>query len=165
MVDLIHERKDAGEVLALIKGAAQVDGVRKPQALEHDPAQAGKAEMAMYTRELAGFDVRPIPKTQAKEAVWRVASAQARGGNIKVLRAPWNKAFFNELVNLPKGKHDDIADALGGAVGFLELDNTQPAAGVSIGTPEEIRAAMRPQGPGQHPLRRMAGTLLWGLRR
>jgi predicted phage terminase large subunit-like protein len=159
VADLVHERKDAGEVLHLVKGTAQVDGVGKPIALEHDPAQAGKAEMAMYTRELAGFDVRPIPKTQSKEAVWRVASAQARGGNIKVLRAPWNKPFFNELVNLPKGKHDDIADSLGGAVGFLELDNTQPPAGETVGTPEEIRQAMQPQGLGKHPMRRMAGMI------
>lgn len=166
VVDLQHERKDAGGVLALIKGTAQADKVFVPVALEHDPAQAGKAEMAMYQRELAGFDVRPIPKTQSKEVMWRVASAQARGGKIKVLRAPWNKAFFNELVNLPKGAHDDIADTLGGGVAFLELDNTQPAAGASVGTAEEVREAMRgaPQG-GMHPLRRMAGMLRMGARR
>jgi predicted phage terminase large subunit-like protein len=163
VADMVRERKNPGGVLELIKGTARVDGKGCTVALEHDPAQAGKAEMAMYTRELAGFDVQGIPKTTAKEAAWRPASAQCRAGNIKVLRAPWNKAFFNELENLPKGAHDDIGDSLAGAVNFLELNNVQPAAGATVGTPEEVREAYKPQG-GMHPFRRMATLLGLGVR-
>jgi predicted phage terminase large subunit-like protein len=167
VADLVHERKDPTGVLNLIKGTAQVDGVHVPVLLEHDPAQAGKAEMAMYTRELAGFIVVPIQKTQAKPVMWRIASTQARGGNIKVLDAPWNKVLFNELTNLKSdgtGRgHDDIADTLGGGIAYLELNNTQPAAGETVGTPEEIREALRT--PSQANPRRglMAGLVRRGI--
>lgn len=39
---------------------------------------------------------------------------------------------------------------------------TQPAAGVSVGTPDEVRAALQPQRPGRHPMRRVAGWLRSG---
>ena len=49
-------------------------------------------------------------------------SAQAESGNIKILRAKWNDEFFRELENFPKGKHDDIVDALSGA--FLMINQS-----------------------------------------
>ena len=65
--------------------------------------------------------------TTSKDKVTRAkpVSAQAQAGNIRVLRAPWNDAFFTELENFPDGAHDDIVDVLSGA--FNELCN-----GVSI---------------------------------
>jgi phage FluMu gp28-like protein len=38
-------------------------------------------------------------------------------------------------------------------------DTVQPPAGETVGTPEQIREAMQPQGLGKHPMRRMAGMI------
>ena len=145
VLHVARDRKRAAGVLKLIKGTAQADGIPCTVALELDPAQAGKAEGEWHVRELAGFDVRLIPPQGDKETRARPASAQAEAGKIKLLKGPWNKAFIDELENFPKGKHDDQVDGLSGAVNYLESNNVQPAAGVTVGTPEEIKTAFIPQ--------------------
>ena len=127
-----RDRKRPAGVVKLIKETARADGVACTQALEQDPAQAGKTEMEFYIAALAGFDVRAVPKRADKETAARPASAQAEAFRIKLVRGAWNKAFLDELENFPKGKHDDQVDGLSGAIGFLESDNVQPAAGQTI---------------------------------
>lgn len=56
------------------------------------------------------------------------ASAQAGAGNIKVVRGPWNEAFFTELENFPSPKtHDDQVDALSGAFNSLITSGAAPS--------------------------------------
>jgi predicted phage terminase large subunit-like protein len=42
-------------------------------------------------------------------------SAQAEAGNVKVLRAAWNAAYFDELCAFPNGTNDDQVDGSSGA--------------------------------------------------
>lgn len=146
-----RDRKRPAGVMKLIKGTAQADGIACAQALEQDPAQAGKVEADLYVTALAGFEVRPVQKRADKETAARPASSQAEQGRIKIVRGPWNKAFLDELENFPKGAHDDQVDGLSGAVNFLEADNTQPAAGETVpgnaASPvPESRAALERRG-------------------
>lgn len=135
-----RDRKRPAGVRKLIKGTARADGVKCTVVLEQDPAQAGKVEVDMYVRELAGFETRTVRPESDKETRARPASSAAENGLIKIVRGPWNKAFLDELENFPKGKHDDQVDGLSGAFNFLEGDNTQPAAGATVDPEPETYA-------------------------
>ena len=144
VLHVARDRKSPGGVMSLIKGTAQADGVGVAVVLEQDPAQAGKFEAAAYIRELSGFNVHAIPPQGAKDIRARPASAQAEAGNIKIVKGPWNKAFIDELENFtgtPKDKHDDQVDGLSGAFNWLENNNVQPPAGVTVGSPQKVREA------------------------
>ena len=105
-----------------IKKMATQDGFRTQIGIEQDPGQAGVAEADDLVRFLRGHVVRKYPVTKAKEVRAKPVSSQAEAGNIKVVRGPWNEAFFNELESFPpakdKGKDDQVA-AFSGAFNAL----------------------------------------------
>lgn len=103
----------------LVKNTASFDGYQTTVFIEQDPGSSGVADAGTYTRLLSGFDVRVTRPTKAKDVRAKGVSAQSEAGNIKILKAPWNKDFFTELENFPEGSHDDIVDVFSGA--FNEL--------------------------------------------
>lgn len=89
---------------------------------ELDPSQAGQAEMEDYmtTPELQEAGLRfckPLTSQSGDSKLLgaKAPSAQAEARNIKVLKGPWNQAFFDELEDFPEG-HDDQVDVLAGAM-------------------------------------------------
>jgi predicted phage terminase large subunit-like protein len=119
VADLKSLRDTPLAVERLVKNTALQDGHGISQIGEQDPGSAGVADAGNFARMLQGFNVRLRKVTQDKETRAKPVSAQSEAGNIKVLRAPWNEEFFNELENFPEGSHDDIVDTLSGA--FNEL--------------------------------------------
>lgn len=118
--DMARDRCNPLGVERLVKNTASADGQNTEIAIEQDPGQAGKAEAASYVRLLAGYNVRVYPVNKDKVTRAKPMSAQAEAGNIKVLRGPWNKAFFDEYEAFPtKGVKDDQVDAGSGAFGVL----------------------------------------------
>lgn len=91
----------------LIKNIATQDGHSVLIGIEQDPGSAGVADAQNFVRLLAGYAVRVRKVTKDKQTRSLPVSAQCEAGNIKVLRAPWNDAFFSELENFPEGAHDD----------------------------------------------------------
>lgn len=92
--------------------------------LEEDGGQAGKMEAQYLVASLAGYDVRTKRPTKAKEIRAAPFSAQCQAGNVKVVRAPWNDDWFDELEGFPsKDVHDDQVDGSSGA--FNELCETE----------------------------------------
>ncbi len=91
---------------------AKSDGVAVTIRIPQDPGQAGKSQAAYFVRQLAGFNIRTKRVTGDKVTRASPASAQAEAGNIKVVRGPWNEAFFAEAENFPGGAKDDQVDAL-----------------------------------------------------
>jgi phage terminase large subunit-like protein len=70
------------------------------------------------------YDVQTYPETKKKLAYWKPLAAQAKAGNVKVVRGAWNESFFRELEGVTDGSlsgHDDQADAAAGA--FLLLSD------------------------------------------
>lgn len=142
--DVVRERLRPEGVLRLIKNVASQDGLEVTQVLEEDPGQAGKAELAMLKRELDQFSVDSVPaKTarnpkagkqsippgstlSAKEIGVRPVSSAAEAGNVRVIRGPWNRAFFNEAEGFPLANHDDQMDALGGAYNYISVARRSP---------------------------------------
>jgi predicted phage terminase large subunit-like protein len=106
-------------VETLIKNTATADGRDVHISLPQDPGQAGKSQIAAMTKLLAGFTVRASPESGDKVTRFSPFSAQAEAGNVLVLRAPWNEAWFSALEGFPEAAHDDEADATSRA--FNEL--------------------------------------------
>lgn len=120
--DMRSMRNTPGQVELLIKKTAQIDTIITRIAAQQDPGSAGVLEATHFTRMLAAYDVRTRSFSSNKVTRAKPVSAAAEFGRIKVLSAPWNAAFFNELVSFPDGPHDDIVDALSGA--YNEVANT-----------------------------------------
>ncbi len=117
--DLKSIRSTPGQVEAFIKAVAEADGRAVRIVAQQDPGSAGVKEADYFVRMLRGYDVRTVTYSKDKVTRAKPVSAQAERGSIKVLRAPWNKEFFKELVSFPEGRHDDIVDALSGAYNEL----------------------------------------------
>ena len=119
VTDLKSMRDTPMNVEKLIKNTASQDGWNTRVMSQQDPGSAGKMEADYFVRMLAGSDVGTMVTSKDKLTRAKPVSAQCQIGNIKVLRAPWNDEFFNELESFPEGAHDDIVDVFSGC--FNEL--------------------------------------------
>lgn len=132
VIDVKHFRGRPEAVLRVIKDTAKSDGVECEQVFEEDPGSAGKAEIAMFYRELSGHHVSAVRVTKKKVVRARPASSQVEAGNVRLVRAPWNEGFLTELEGFadwdtvetppPVLPHDDQVDAFSGM--FTALANT-----------------------------------------
>jgi predicted phage terminase large subunit-like protein len=124
--DLVSMRDTPGQVANFIKTVAANDTRVVKVVANQDPGSAGVLEAEHFTKMLVGYNVKTyvVPRDQTtgkRDKVTRAkpVSAQCEAGNVWVLRAPWNDAFFGELENFPEGAHDDIVDSLSGAFNDL----------------------------------------------
>lgn len=115
VADMVRLQDSPLGVQNAIKNTAAQDGIMTRVGIEQDPGQAGVSEVDLLIRLLTGYPVKPYKATKDKITRASPVSAQAEAGNIKILRAEWNEAFFRELENFPEGAHDDIVDAFSGA--------------------------------------------------
>jgi predicted phage terminase large subunit-like protein len=114
--DIVRFRGNPGEVENTIKLTTELDGRNCHAWFSLDPGQAGKFEFASYAKLLMGYVVQSMPETGDKVTRAKPISAQAAAGNCRVVRGPWNLAFFQEVEAFPTaGVHDDQVDALSGA--------------------------------------------------
>ncbi len=119
VLDHVYDRLSPHGVEKLIKNTASQDGYGVKISFDQDPGQAGKSQIKNLAKMLAGYEVRSSPVTGDKVTRFTGFSAQAEQGNVYVLRAPWNKRFFEQLEKFPEGSHDDDADSTSRA--FNEL--------------------------------------------
>jgi len=117
--DLVHFCGSPLKVDNSIKNTASQDGKKTKIRLPQDPGQAGKAQAKHFSDMLIGYLFKILPVSGDKVTRASAFSAQCEHGNVKVVRAPWNEAFFSELAMFPEGAHDDIVDAASDA--FNEL--------------------------------------------
>ncbi len=130
IADVINQRLNAADVQATILNTAVSDKAKYRNVrirLNQDPGQAGKAQAEQYLKLLSGFSVHIERETGSKETRAEPLSAQwlgtagAEKGNVDVLIADWNEAYFNQLESFPEGKFKDMADA--SATGYDELES------------------------------------------
>lgn len=110
------------EVERAVKNTAIDDGKSVKVHIPQDPAQAGKSQVLNYTRLLEGFNVNFRPASGDKVVRFGAFSAQAKAGNVIVLRGAWNEDWFTALESFPpEGNtgHDDDADATAEAFNAL----------------------------------------------
>jgi predicted phage terminase large subunit-like protein len=103
-----------------IQQTAQVDTRAVRIFIEEEPGSSGKTVIDHYRRDiLSGFDCRGHKVTGDKVTRARIVSSAAEAGNIRLIQAPWNKAFLDEIEAFPLDVHDDQVDALSGAFSMI----------------------------------------------
>lgn len=112
IVDVEHERGSADEVEKLLVNTSKLDGMNTEQSIPQDPGQAGKSQAAYLSKKLAGINFEFTTESGDKSVRASPVIAQINAGNVKMIAAPWNKAFIEEMKLFPKGKHDDRIDGL-----------------------------------------------------
>lgn len=129
LLDVVRSRIAGGQVMALVKATAKMDGTGVQIGLEQEPGSSGKVAISFMVKELAGFAVKPIVPSRDKLTRALPLLAQAEAGNVFMVRANWNPAFLDEAASFPNGDHDDQMDAAAHAFNLLH----QPAfVGISL---------------------------------
>lgn len=120
--DVRREQLGPNGVDQLIKATAKEDGITLPQREEKEGGSAGGAVIAMRAKTLKGHDYRGVVVTGNKRVRRKPFRTQCEAGNVYLLWGPWNKAYIDELCNLPHGKYDDQGDASSCAYNALLLE-------------------------------------------
>jgi predicted phage terminase large subunit-like protein len=95
------------------------DGRKVRQREEQEPGSAGKKVIAAHAKLLHGYPYTGAPSTGDKVTRARPFKSQASVGNVRVLRAPWNRDYIRELCGFPNSTYDDQVD--GTSAGYDEL--------------------------------------------
>lgn len=126
IVDIQHDRWAAAERNATIRQRAPLDRQQYGMVktfIEQAPGLS-KEPTEDLVRQLAGFPVYADKVSKDKASRAEPFQAQAQAGNVKILDAPWNGAYLDELCAFPTGAHDDLVDASSGA--FNQLADAGP---------------------------------------
>lgn len=113
-----------------IKACAQIDGLGVETWIEQEPGSGGKESAESTIRNLAGFNIRAERPSGDKALRATPLSVQVEAGNVKMVKAPWNKDYLDEMKMFPVGKYKDQIDASSGA--FNKLTSGQ-AVGILLG--------------------------------
>jgi predicted phage terminase large subunit-like protein len=125
-----RDRLSPSGVETLIKNTAAADTRDVYISLPQDPGQAGKSQVMNLTKMLVGYAVRSSPESGDKVTRFSPFSAQAEAHNVKVLRGPWNDAWFTSLEGFPDAAHDDDADSTSRAFNALISASTFTLANI-----------------------------------
>ena len=124
--DVVKGQWGATKRNALIKAICEQDAAKYGRLgvqtwNEQEPGSGGKESAENTIKQLAGYDVHSERVTGSKEERAVPFAVQAEAGNVKLLRAPWNKDYLEELEMFPAGKFKDQVDASSGAFNKLAL--------------------------------------------
>ncbi len=120
IVDVKKYRLSPKESEDLIRQTAVTDGIETAIYIEQEPGSSGIYTIDHFQRfVLPGFAFYPDKKDVSKIVRAQPFSAMAEAGNIKLVKADWNKMFLDEIEIFPKGEHDDQVDAASGAFHYL----------------------------------------------
>lgn len=123
VVDVQRGQWASEERDAMMKQTAAIDAQRTNGECvtwsEQEPGSSGLDVARAFVKLLAGYPVAYEPSTGSKEVRAMPFAAQWNAGNVKLLRAPWNAAYLDELTSFPFGTNDDQVDGSSGAFGKL----------------------------------------------
>lgn len=126
ILDLVRARASPHEVEEMIQTCARLDGRQVAISIPQDPGQASVGQKARFATLLHGYNVHFSPESGDKEDRARPFAAQVEAGNVFVVAAPWNDAFFAEAVLFPSSEFKDQIDACSRAYSWL-LSHKPPA--------------------------------------
>lgn len=122
IADIVRGRWAAADRERIIRQTAILDHASYGPVstwVEQEPGSGGKDSAQGTIRNLAGFEVHADKVTGSKEVRAEPMSSQAEAGNVKLLSAPWNSQFLDELTNFPTGAFSDQVDSSSGAFNKL----------------------------------------------
>jgi len=115
IVDLQRQQGSPLQNENLIRITADLDGRNTRIYMEQEPGSSGVDVIDHYSREvLRGFIFKGHRSTGSKIDRAKPLSAHVEAGNVKIVKAPWNETFIEELERFPSEDpkaHDDIVDA------------------------------------------------------
>lgn len=120
---VVMMQEDPYTVRESVKNLASQDGAACRIDMPQDPGQAGKDQVQEYARMLAGYNVTSSPETGDKVTRFGAFSAQARAGNVLLLKGEWNEAYLTALEQFPTAGLDE-GDASSRAMKALTDVNT-----------------------------------------
>lgn len=116
VLDVQHAQLPPGGNERLIRQTAELDLRDVPIRIEQEPGSSGVALIDRYARDvLKGYSFMGVRSTGSKTVRAQPFAAACEAGNVRIVRAGWNRAFLDELCSFPMGDHDDIVDAASGA--------------------------------------------------
>jgi len=121
VLDVARGQWSSDDVETQLISTARIDGTSVRIHIPQDPGQAGKKQATSLVRMLAGYNVKTEPASGSKETRAFAFSAQVNVGNVKLLKAAWNKPFIEELRQFPRGKYMDQVDSASDAFNELAL--------------------------------------------
>lgn len=124
--DVVHDHVGPAGGDALIKQTTIADGKICVQREEKEGGASGKIVIAARLKLLKGYDYKGTEISGDKVTRSKPFRAQVEGGNVFLVRAPWNEAYIRELCDFPTGKHDDRVDASSCAFNAVLLEPEPP---------------------------------------
>lgn len=115
ILDITAEQINPADTDQMVINLAEQDGRGVAVRWEEEGGASGKRDSYRLTGMLAGYDALGVRPQGDKVARSKGTAAQAKVGNIYLLRGAWNQLFLNQMHNFPDGAHDDIPDAVNGA--------------------------------------------------
>jgi len=114
ILDVTNDQIDPAATDNHMKNTASQDGIETAIRFEREGGASGKRDARYIISMLAGYDVRGVAPEKDKITRAKPLAAQALAGNVKLLRAAWNKPFLVQLHGQPDMDHDDMMDAASG---------------------------------------------------
>jgi predicted phage terminase large subunit-like protein len=118
--DVVRLRETPGNVKAVVKQTAALDGHDVEIHIEQEPGSSGLAVIADYVRSLPAYVVKASPASGSKESRAAPFAAQAEAKNVVMVEAVWNENYLQELEQFPSTtvKNDQV-DASAGAYNVI----------------------------------------------
>lgn len=106
----------------LMKSTADMDGSGTAQREEKEGGAAGVTVILARLKMLKGHDYKGVTISGSKPTRAKPYRAQVEGGNVYLMRGPWNEEFIIEHCAFPTGSNDDYVDASSCAFNALLLE-------------------------------------------
>jgi predicted phage terminase large subunit-like protein len=126
VIDVVEEQVGPAEVDRIFENtcrqdaeAAKKTGTKYRVAWEEEGGSSGKRETWRMVKMLDGLVSGGVRPDGDKLTRAKPFAVQAKAGNVKVLRGPWNERYLVHLHNQPDIKARDLMDASSGA--YVEL--------------------------------------------
>lgn len=131
---VVRFRAEPAQVMARIKGQAEIDGRHTYVDIPQDPGQAGKGQVRAYARAMAAYPLHWSPESGSKAQRFESFATQAHAGNVYLVNGPWVQDYVDEITVFPGSQYADQADASSRAYNrLLELGGSV-SSGVSSGS-------------------------------
>ena len=137
-VYVLDVKRARAKILAaerLLTSTAREDTVRCKQSIPQDPGSAGLSQKAHLSKKLAGLSFKFSTEKGEKDDRAIPFASQVEAGMVKLVKAPWNQAYIDELRNFPAGSFKDQVDASSRAYEELITSRVDAVGGAPVAIP------------------------------